>query len=72
MELREHFYEKKNADSIGAGTTPNFTFLKNMAVADGNNACESVGSDHYIVSINLKTGLSEPRGKRIIKKWDVF
>lgn len=48
MELREHFYEKKNADSIGAGTTPNFTFLKNMAVADGNNACESVGSDHYI------------------------
>lgn len=72
IERREHFTVKKIADSVSVGMTPHFTFLENLTVAYWNNAHESVGSDHYIVSINLKAGSSKPRGKRIITKWDVF
>lgn len=73
IKLREHFIVKKKiADSVGASKTPHFTFLKNVTIVDWNNTRESVGSDHYIVSINLKAGSSKPKGKRIITKWDVF
>lgn len=59
--------------SVKIDTTPDLTFLKNVTVAEWTNTHESMGSDRYIVSTNLKPGPSKPRGNTIrITKWDAF
>lgn len=60
-------------NSVSRDTTPDLTFVKNIANPKWANTNVNLGSDHYIVSTRLQAGPRKQKGRRItLTEWDRF
>lgn len=57
--------------SVARDTTPDLTFVKNITEVAWQNLQESLGSDHFVITISVKVKAAPPREFRVTD-WDVF